>query len=113
MNSIFPFKRFRLLPLFAALTLFLVSCAGRPTLRVDYRLPMGSEAPLAGKVIVKARDARGSSATLSPAARSKLKDFTDHFSLALGPGAPVGIYEMEELFREALERRVLKAGFEV
>lgn len=112
MKSVPPLKSL-LLPLISALMFTCFSCAARPTLRIDYRLPMGSEAPFAGKVIVKARDARGSAATLSPAARSKLKDFTDHFSLALGQGAPEGIYELEDLFSTALKERVLKAGFEV
>lgn len=108
------FKKPLLFPLLlAALTSLLFSCGGRPTLRIDYQLPAESQSPHARTVMVKARDTRGSSATLSPTAQRVLRNFTDYFTLALDQGAPEGIYELEELFRTAMGKRLERAGYAV
>ncbi len=96
---------------------FMASCASIPELQIDYRLPPRSDPLRDKKVILKIVDTRKNKEILSPGARKKLEGFSGNFSLSVagykGKGVTIGIFQVTDMMREVLKRRLEGLGLTV
>ncbi|MFC1884998.1 hypothetical protein ACFL2O_09520 [Thermodesulfobacteriota bacterium] len=102
----------------AVFFLFLfIGCTTIPHLKVNYRLPPGTDVLKGKKVVLVTEDARTKRDILTPRAYEAFKNFPGNisFSVTKHNGAPfdIGLYEPLSMFKEALKRRLQIEGIDV
>ena len=89
---------------------FLCGCSPLPHLKLNYRLPTGTE-KLAGRaVFLVIEDERSRSDILGPGAREEFPGFSGNLSFSVARGSDagfkIGVYELLSLYKEACKRRL-------
>jgi uncharacterized lipoprotein YajG len=112
-----PGKQFIFTALALVMTVFLVACASKPFLKVQYQLPSSSKALAGEAVSLKITDIRKDDAFLSANAKKSIKNFNDTYSLVVlkddGSGNLIGAYDLDSLLREIFKQRLENEGVEV
>jgi hypothetical protein len=91
----------------------LVACGGGYLLDMVYQPPFAPPALVGQHLVLALRDGRRQPISLTPRATEAFPYFTDRYRLLPGSGsgrAAAGVFELEELFREAFRQRLLELG---
>jgi len=100
--------------LFTGMVFLMFGCSARTYLTVGYQ-PLPASGKLAGQMVrLQVKDVRSEGATLSPSAAGELKGFRDRYSLSWlaekDPQVAAGTHDLQNLFREAFQKRMQQMG---
>ncbi len=100
-----------------SISMFIISCASIPELKVNYELPPKSEQLKGKKVILEIVDARKDKEILSHGARKRIEGFSGNLSLSVADykekGFKIGIFQVSGLLKEVFRRRLENLGLTV
>ena len=95
----------------------MISCAGVPTLNINYKVPDKTN-PLEGKkVFLEIRDSRADKEVLGEGAKEDFKNASDSISLSIAEGSEkafkIGVFPIKDLMRKIFEERLANLGLDV
>ena len=109
-------NRFQRLSVFGCAILISVvcfSCAAKPLLRIEYRLPPESDSLKGIRAAVDVEDQREDQALLGQDAKHELRNFSNDVSFSMVPGDEVmsiGMYDLSAIVKTTLEKRLENMG---
>lgn len=113
-----PFKKYFVV-LFS-INLFLpmmLSCAGIPTLNINYRIPEETGQLAGTKVFLEITDSRSDKDILGPGAKEEYQDLSENISLSIAEGDEkgfkIGLFHLRTLMEEIFKERFKSIGMDV
>ena len=99
------------------LTLFIVSCASIPELKLHYQLPPPSDQLKGKNVFLEVEDARKTKEILGQGAKQEFGNFVGNISLIVArhkeTGFKIGLFKLTAMVKEGFKKRLANAGLKV
>lgn len=95
----------------------LISCSAIYVMKVHYKMPLEEGKFRGKKLFLSFKDERKDKRILSKSAEKEVGSFSESFSFSWGhadkPGVTMGNYNLEEMFKEAFDKRLENLGVDV
>lgn len=108
---------FSLFPLVMLIGIWVVACATKSYINVNYQLPLSSYDLKGKKIFLELKDIRSVKTIFGEKAKTKFKNFTGLFLFSLPKGGKknfvVGAVDLPSLFKTAFSKRLENMGIEV
>jgi len=99
------------------MAVFVIACASKPFLKVQYQLPSSSTALTGETIALTISDRRKDAAVLGSNAKKSIKNFNGTYSLVVlrddGSGNLIGAYDLDSLLKEIFKQRLENEGGQV